>query len=311
MRLLLASLRRNTLKNKPTTKMKLNKLTTVATAMATAAVLATSGRAQVYTPDPVPSGDVLIGFEQQGNASDYVVDLGQVTQFKPTTSDYQIQLSTADLGGIDGVFGTNWASNSNGSTDVQWGVVANDQSDTIASDPDGNSIWYTKGETTVGTHTTAPIRGSSSALGAISQNIENFETLGYAGQAATAGTENSSDLGVILTASAADSWTSFKPGSYSGNTAFGIGSEIEQPSSGSYTGPTDSVLDFYEVDTKTASNQSATLLGTFSLSSGGVLTFEGADAAVVPEPSTYALVLAGGSMLLLVLKRRKSRLAVA
>jgi hypothetical protein len=251
---------------------------------------------------------VLIGFEQQGNASDYVVDLGSVTQFTPTTSDYQIQLSTTDLGDI---FTSGWASNSNGSTNVQWGLVANDQSDSIASDPDGNSIWYTKGETTVGTKTTAPIRGSSNALSAISQNIENFETLGYAGQVATTSTENSSDLGAVLTASTADSWTYFKPGTYSGNTAFGIGSEIEQPGSGSYTGPTDSVLDFYEVDTKTASNQPATLLGTFSLSSGGVLTFDGAQTAVVPEPSTYALVLAGGVMLLLVLRRRKSTATLA
>ena len=288
--------------------MKLYPITSAAVALAAVAVLATSARAQVYTPDPVPSGDVLIGFESYNSTTsaatpfDYVVDLGQVSQFinDTSTSPLQFQLSTTDL---SSAFGTGWASNSNGSGNVQWGVVANDPSDSISSDPDGDSVWYTKGETVPGTQTTAPVRGSSSTLHAVSNAINNFED-GYAGQVATTSTSTTPYLGYIES-SGAGSWTSAKPGAYSGNTAFGIGSEIEQPSTGSYTGPTDSVLDFYEVDTKTGSNEPATFLGTFSLAPDGILSFTGVAAQATPEPSAYALGLIAIA-LFVVLKRRKS-----
>ena len=64
------------------------------------------------------------------------------------------------------------------------------------------------------------------------------------------------------------------------------------------------MLDLYEVDTKTASNQPAAFLGTFDLSSTGLLTFDPATAAV-PEPSAYALGITA-LVLFGVLKRRKS-----
>jgi len=276
--------------------MKLNKLATALTALAAVAVLTTSAQAQVF-PN-YNSGDVFIGFEQSGAANDYIADIGSVSQFIGDASPVTIQLSTTDL---TAAFGSSWASNSNSTTNVQWGLVANDQSDSIASDTDGSSIWYTKGETVVGTKSAAPIRGTSSALNAISNKIQALETAttgGYTDYETTADTSN----GVIESSTAANSWTSFKPGTYSGNTAFNIGSEIEQPSSGNDTGPTDSALDFYEVDTRTASNQPATLLGTFSLSNSGLLTF---NPAAVPEPSSYALGLTA-LVIFFVLKRRKA-----
>ncbi len=276
--------------------MKFNKLTTAVAALAAAAVFVTSARAQVYPT--YLSGQALIGFEQQGSSSDYVVDLGSVSQFIGAASPLTFQLSTTDL---STVFGSSWASNSQTNL-VQWGIVANDQGQAISSDTDGDSIWYTKGETVAGTRTTAPIRGSSSALGSISNQIQNLETAstgGFVNILSTADTSNA----VTEPSTSANSWTSFKPGTYSGGTAFGIGSEIEQPGSGSNTGPTDSVLDFFQVNSKTASNQAATFLGTFSLNSSGVLTFD--EAQAVPEPSAYALGITG-IILFLVLKRRKS-----
>ena len=277
--------------------MKPFKLTSALAALAAVAALSTSAHAQVYAS--YSSGDLLLGFEQNGNASDYVVDIGQVSQFIGDSSPLTFQLSTSDL---STVFTSNWASNSQTNL-VQWGLVGNDQGQNIASDTDGNSIWYTKGETVAGTHTTAPIRGTGSALGNISNQIQNLDT----GSGGFFNTQTTSDTtnAIIQSSSAANSWSSFHPGTYSGGTAFGIGSEIEQPSSGSDTGPTDSVLDLYEVDTKTASNQPAALLGTFSLASDGVLTF---DPEAVPEPSAYALGITA-LVLFAVLKRRKATLA--
>jgi len=276
--------------------MKRTKLTTVVAALAAAAVLTTSARAQVYTA--YSSGDALLGFEQAGNASDYVVDLGSVSQFITATTPLTFQLSTTDL---STVFSSSWASNSQTNL-VQWGVVANDQGQTVSSNTDGNSIWYTLGETTSGTQTKAPVRGSSSALASISNKIQNLDTgtNGYDSELSTANANNA----IIQSASAGNSWSSFKPGVADGQVAFGIGTDIEQASTGA-TGPTNSDLDLYEVDTKTGSNQPADYLGYFTLNSNGLLTFDPAGAAAVPEPSAYALGITA-LVLFGVLKRRKS-----
>jgi len=276
--------------------MKRIKLTTALAALAAAAVLGTSARAQVYTA--YSSGDALLGFEQAGNASDYVVDLGSVSQFITATTPLTFQLSTTDL---TAVFGSTWSSNSQTNL-VQWGLVANDQSSTISSNTDGNSIWYTKGESTSGVQTSAPIRGSAAALANVSNAIQNLDqgSGGYDSELSTANANNA----IIQSASAGNSWSSFKPGVADGQVAFGIGTDIEQASTGA-TGPTNSDLDFYEVNTKTGSNQPATDLGYFTLSSSGLLTFDPADTLAVPEPSAYALGITA-LVLFGVLKRRKS-----
>jgi hypothetical protein len=281
--------------------MKRYKLTTALAGIAAAAILSTSAHAQVYTT--YTSGDLFLGFEQSGNASDYLVDLGQATQFIDATHPLTFQLSAGTSGDLPTIFGTNWASNSQTNL-VQWGVIGNDQSQNIASDPDGNTIWYTKGETVAGTQTTPPTRGTGSALTNLSNTIQNLETASTGGYANTLSTANGNNA-IVESSSAANSWTSFHPGTYSGGTAFGIGTEIEQPGSGSDTGPTDSVLDLYQVNTRTGTNQPADFLGTLSLSSAGVLTF---DPESVPEPSAYALGITA-VVLLVVLNRRKSMLS--
>ena len=269
--------------------MKHTKLTTAVMALAAAAVLATSARAAdtFYS-----SGDLLLGFELSGNANNYLVDLGQASQFVNASSPLQFSLSTADLSSI---FGSSWASNSATSL-VQWGVVGNDQSAAVQASP--ATIWYTKGEVTAGTLTTPPIRGTVSALNSVSSTIQNLET-GLGGYDGNVSTANSTHA-VIQSSSADNSWSSFSPGT---GTAFGIGTSVEQPLTGSATGPTNSVLDLFQVSPKTASNQPATLLGEFSLGSGGVLTFTPAQS--VPEPASYALGITA-ILLFVVLKRRNS-----
>lgn len=270
----------------------MKKLTTTALALAFAGALAASAQAQVFTS--YTSGDLLLGFEQSGNAQNYLVDIGSAANFSKTAT-LSLSLSTTDLTAI---FGASWASNSAANL-VQWGVVGNDQGQTIPANQDGVSIFYTKGEAVLGTPSEAPIRGSSSALNVLSNKIQALDS-GSGGYDGTLSTANSAK-GIIQSSSAANSWSSFNPST----TAFGIGTGIEQPATGSATGPTNSKLDLWEVDTKTGANQPATLLGYLSLGTGGVLNFTGVNAAAVPEPASYAL---GGIALLLfiVLKRRKS-----
>ena len=281
--------------------MKLTKITTAVAVLAAAAVLATSAQA-AGTQVSYTSGDLFLGFEVSGGSSDYVVNLGLANQFSGATTPLTFQLSTADL---SSVFGTSWATNSGTSADVQWGVIGNDQNNgagvgTQTGNTDGKSVWYTLGETVSGTPNTAPSALGASSLNVISNKIKNLDSAtsgGFNGKTSTSDTTNA----IEESATAANSWTSFSPGTYSGGTAFGIGTEIEQASSGNNTGPTDSVLDLFQAN----SGQTANLLGEFSLSSSGVLTFDPAQSLAVPEPSAYALGITA-LVLFGVLKRRKS-----
>jgi hypothetical protein len=281
--------------------MKLTKITTAIAALAAAAVLATSAHA-AGTQVTYTSGDLFLGFEVDGGANDYVVNLGLANQFSGATTPLTFQLSTADL---SSVFGSTWATNSGTSADVQWGVIGNDQNNglgvgTQTGNTDGKSVWYTLGETVSGTPNTAPSALSASSLNLISNKIKNLDSAtsgGFNGKTSTANTTNA----IIESATASNSWTLFDPGTYSGGNAFGSGNDIEQPGSGSNTGPTDSVLDLFQAN----SGQTGDLLGEFSLSSSGLLTFDPAASLAVPEPSAYALGITA-LVLFGVLKRRKS-----
>ena len=257
--------------------MKLNKLTTALVALASAAVLSTSAQAAGSVNASYTSGDLLVGFELSGAANNYVVDLGSASQL---TSNQSFQLSTADLVAD---FGSGWAnSNSNVVTnpDLQWGLIANDQGKLAQGN--ANTIWFTS------TSSTALNGFSASALHGISNSIQNLDTGsgGFLGTTTTSDTTNA----INQSAAAANSWTSFAPGS----TGFGLGISVEQANN---VGPTAAVEDVFEYVPGTSQ---ANLLGTLSLSSGGVLTF-----TAVPEPSTYALGITA-VVLFLVLKRRKS-----
>lgn len=264
--------------------MKLKKITTAVTALALAAVLASSARAQVL----FNAGDLLLGFEQSGTTSNYVVDLGSLSNFIGVTGSITFNLSTTDLGNV---FGSTWASNSQSNL-VQWGVIGG--TSRTATQTYGsvtlpkNTLFYTVGETVAGTQSLAPLRGANAAQNSINGNIVSLDNA-FDGAAAAPGSSTA-------TIFASGTWSSFSPGS----TAFGIGSSIEQPGSGSFTGPTNSVLDLYELQTSSVANQPGTLLGSFSLSNSGVLTFTGA----VPEPSTYALMGIGLALLVWQVRRK-------
>jgi hypothetical protein len=265
-------------------------------ALALAAVLSTSAQAQTTS---YSEGDLLLGFEQQNGsggvtANDFVVDLGSASNFIGATGPLTFDLSTTNL---TSAFGSNWASNS--ATDlVQWGVVGGSDLNspiTVGSDTlQKNTLFYTEGELNVGTHSTPPATASNSTQKTINTNIQNFAN-DFAGQ-----TESTSGLNaVIIGSNDSLGWSANNPST----AAFGSSHGIEEPSSGSYTGPTDSVLDLYQLNnTTTTPGSTATLLGEFSLSSGGVLTFD--QAGAVPEPSSYALVGVGAMFLFWRLRRK-------
>ena len=274
--------------------MKHTKLTSAAIAVALAAVLSTSAQA---VPTTYNEGDLLIGFEQQNGSggvtsSDYAVDLGAVSNFIGAPSNLTFNLNTADL---VSAFGSGWANNTPAGSLVQWGVIGgSDGNASISVGGDTlkkNTLFLTKGELTPGTQSTKPATASNSTQGNINGNIQQF-ALDFAG------VSESSANAAIVPSNDSIGWSASTPGS----AAFGSSFAIEQPASGSYTGPTDSKLDLYQLNnTTTTPGSTAILLGDFSLNSSGVLTFE---AAAVPEPASYALA-ALAAVMLVVLRRRQ------
>ncbi len=263
--------------------MKLTKKTSVLLAVALAAVLSSSA----YAQNVFNQGDLLIGFEQAGNASNYVVDLGNFSQFTTGTA-LTFNLSTADL---SATFGSTWNSNSQTNL-VHWGVIGNDSNT--------DDLFYTKGRTVAGTQSTAPNRLASSNQQGVESNLAGLQTgsfTGFSGSTPSAGSTLSLQA-TVQTAADSNSWSSGDPQ----NTGFGLGSNIEQ-SKTSLTGPTNSVLDLYESVPRTAAGQKATYLGNFTLdSSTGTLSF---NVAVAPEPSTLGLMALGFAFMAVIIVRRK------
>ena len=99
---------------------------------------------------------------------------------------------------------------------------------------------------------------------------------GYANSTSTI----NSSVAVIQPTSQANSWFSFNPNL----NAFGTGYDITQQAAGTYIGPTNSVLDLYELQPGSLSS-SGIYVGSFSLGSNGSLTFT----PPVPEPATIGL----------------------
>src|SRR5580658_10160766 len=87
-----------------------------------AAGLATVAHAQVV-------GDLIVGFEQTGNSTDYELDLGSIGHFQGLAAGSVVNLS-GDLSSADlsSLFSGNWASAGN----VSWGGVASNGAAVLA-----------------------------------------------------------------------------------------------------------------------------------------------------------------------------------
>lgn len=277
--------------------------------LAAAALASLTGSAQALTSNP---GDLFLGFNEPGVSSDYLVDLGPASYFLSlaqspgttdiTTSDY----SGAGLGNIaddlSTVFGTSWYANSTTQgTNLQWGIAGS--TETKLQSPvlglPNDTLFFTVGEVTPGSGSTGPQAFSTNAQNNATTRIINGLAIAYNGLSAT----GSSPFGAIEATSGPDTvsnnWGSYNPGS----EAFGEDNNIEQPTSGTSIGPTNSQLDLYELEpTDAGGSANGTELGDFTLSNSGQLEF---TSAAVPEPSTYATVGLGAALLLLF--RRRTR----
>jgi hypothetical protein len=257
-------------------------------ALALAALGLASTAASAATVSP-GANDLVLGFQLAGNNTDLEVDLGPSSQFTTTATLTLSQLSVADLTAI---YGSNWASTALG-TGVNWSIAGLTSQSSTDNTFEATSI-----------NTTAPKSGTSTTLATPEGAISSLATGSFAagslnGATATANSSSSAAIGGVVNATnpagTSASGLSQSYQSLEGGNGYTFVPNAEQTGAG-----TDNLFLF----AAGVKNSPSTELGTFSLSSAGVLTYNG-TAAAVPEPSAYALGICA-ALLFWVLKRRKS-----
>ncbi len=202
-------------------------------------------------------GDLLLGFRQTGNTSDYLVNIGQASLYTGATSSKTISSLASDL---VAVFGSDWASAGN----VFWSVSGTNRlvMTTANSDP-GNTMYATR-------ISTGSAWTSAFAQGTPVSGMWSVATA-YKGKASTANNPSGLIQNNIGT-STNNAYASYQPSGVNagaGNLAFGyFNPSIEGNSS---NGISTTTLNLYRLAEGSA--DPGTLVGTFTISSGGTVTF--------------------------------------
>jgi hypothetical protein len=235
------------------------------------------------TQPTVNATDVLVGFEGLNSGSptgeELLVDLGPASQFQSGGTFTPVNLSND----LQTAFGTTWYVNS-GTPLVSWGLVGIDKFGALPGDV-FDTVFLSQDAANSNPVGELNSSAASTTVSAITNTKNQFALQ-------TSGTDNAE------AAELADSNTySFFSQNAFKSQAFKTGLDIEQING---DGPTDSTLDFFQLTPATSGD--ATELGSFQLSSGGELSF---TAGAVPEPSTWATLIAG--ILLLGFFRRNRR----
>lgn len=229
--------------------------------------------------------DLVLGFSASGGTGSGVnleVNLGNVSQFYNPSG--KITLTGLNVGDLVGTYGVSW----NTRTDLSWGIVGTTGA-AFGTTINSNSIlastlWGTKVESTLGVQSTPWTLQvtQSTPAGAISALYS-----GQSGSLVNATATTNSATAAVVDNSLVGSY-----GKQFGTTAAAFGKFNPKASfvnstdiaSGSFV-----ASDLYEIQ---PGSGNGTFLGTFALSSDGVLTY-GANyaAATVPEPATYTVLL--------------------
>jgi hypothetical protein len=263
--------------------MKMNKLALAALAATAVSVAAGRAHAQVAS-----ANDLIFGVQDlNGNGAsgandptDLEVDLGSVSAFESGGADATgsaVTLSNVTINDLTTIYnanGGNWADTNFG---VDWSVAGATSTTGIfldtSSDSSVNQIH------------------SNSSYNLVAQLYQGMD-----GTNATALSDTNGKGVSIGTSATPDTTINNSYASLdSGGGGFNAVSDESDVGAGS--------LNLYLIG---GSGTKAQDLGTFKLSSSGVLTFTSVAPTVVPEPSTYALFISGALLLFLKLRRRKT-----
>jgi len=238
---------------------------------------------------PTALNDLILGFRAtggQGSSSNLEVNLGSISQYYSATATITVtQLSATDLATV---YGSTWASRLG--TDLFWGVIGT--TGRTSGGPNGQpsrTLWASAVQTSSGGSSPWP-RNAGSAQSSASALIEALYTGSPGSLDVATATANSASTAVI-NASTIGSWTSQAGTSGAAFGIFNPATLFDKPGAGSNYFKTD----LYEMRSSTTGGN-GTLLGTFTLSSSGVLTFSASAIApaITTQPVTQT-VTAGSS----------------
>jgi hypothetical protein len=274
----------------------------ILSALSLSALVASSASAAV-SPDPINTGDIILGFYSATEDAGLVVNLGAFQSFDNFDgASFNTRLDVAD---IASVYGAGW----NTRTDLFWTVTG---ATTSTSELDGlsrNTIFSAQKRTDLGVIAAAPLGNNSATQATNDANAIRGISGGYN----AVDTTQEGGFAVVQNGAAA-STVSFRKFQVTTPTAL-FGTATDNSANGT------SISDFYGMVPTDRGNtvggnaelngwkdgldveDGVNYLGRFELSASG-LSFTAATASAIPEPSTFG-ALAGAAVLGLAATRRR------
>jgi len=271
------------------------------------AILALAGIANSTSAQTAAFNDLIFGFRATGGTGSGVnleVNLGSVGSFVTQTAGTTVTLGNLSLTDLTANYGASW----NTRSDLFFGAIGSTNSIPGNLGPNNQAnktIWLTSAAGT--SPFTAPAwnrQASASQANAISNIGALYNGFNGSSSNYTVGANSSS---LVFETSQAFSWSTNE--AYSSGTVFQIFNPNSQFEQSTNTSGGSVYADLYQV-TPSAGGAAGTLLGSFALSSAGVLSFT-AGTSAIPEPSTYAAIFGAAAMGVALLRRRRQAKAVA
>ena len=225
-------------------------------------ILGAAGSAFAGDPLTYDDGDLFLGFRATDRTNDYLVNIKQPTPFLNVPPGTNFQVNTGSLqADLVAAFGSDWYTRINqGRNAVQWAVTGG-RIVNGGGDP-ANILYSTNPSSTPWPRNPDALQSFTTSLIAAMGNT-------FAGNPPTA----NNPMGLIQNASSANSYASYQPGGVNSN---GISFQTWNPWNEGEPGIT---LFLNRIIPGTGASE---LLGFFTLSSGGQLSFTGGD---TPPPT--------------------------